>query len=149
MDQNDAMKALDSVRETDRALERRARWPLWRHAAFGALEALLLLAWGVPLAAMAACIVIALGGLWWIVADDRRRYGMFVSGYSSRAALPATWLALAIVLSGLVALVLTGGPNQWTPYVLPVVGTVFVGCTLASIWWEKLYRAELRQGGVQ
>ena len=143
------MNALESVRQVDRALERRARWPLWRHAAFGALEALLLLAWGVPLAAMAACIVIALVGLWWIVADDRSRYGMFVSGYSSKAALPATELAFVIVLGGLVVLIMTGGPNQWTPYVLPVVGAVFIGCTLASIWWEKLYRAELRESGVQ
>ena len=149
MDRDDAVEALHNVRQTDCALERRTRWPLWRHAAFGALEALLLLAWGVPLAAMAACIVIALVGLWWIVADDRRRYGMFVSGYSSRAALPATALAFAIVLGGLAVLIITGGPNQWTPYVLPVVGAVFVGCTLASIWWEKLYRAELRQDGIR
>lgn len=139
------MAALEAVRQTDQEMAGRMTWPLWRHAAFGALEALLLLGWGLPPAAMAACIVVALGGLWWIVRDDRKRYGMFVSGYGSRAARPALMLSFAIFFAGLATIVLTGGPNEWTHWVPIVTGIVFIGETLASLWWEKLAQEGLRQ----
>ena len=145
MDRNEALASLDAVRQTDQKMAGRMTWPLWRHAAFGALEALILLGWGLPPAAMAACIVIAIAGLSWILHDDRKRYGIFVSGYSLRAARPALWLAFAIFIAGLVAIVLTGGVNEWTPWVPIITGLVFVGETLASVWWQKLAQEDLRR----
>ena len=145
MNPEEARLALENAHQSEVRLEQRTRWPLWRHAAFGAVEALVLLGYGLPYAAMAVCVALALGGLWLIVADDRRRYGMFVSGLTSRAARPAMWLACAIVMAGFVVLVRYGEPNRWTPLVGFVAAIVLVGCTLASLWWEKLYRAELLQ----
>ncbi|RIV85755.1 hypothetical protein [Aurantiacibacter zhengii] len=144
MDSEEARSALGAVRDTDRRMAKRMRWPLWRHAAYGAVQALLVLAWGLPVAAMAACIVVAFGALWWIIRDDRQRYGMFVSGYSSRAAQPALWLAFAIFLAGLAVVILTGGPNTWSPLVAIVAIAVFIGETLASLWWQKLAQDDLR-----
>lgn len=143
MDGENARTALRAANQSERRLAGKARWPLWRHALFGAVEALLVLAWGLPTAAMAACIVVAMALLGGIVADDRKRYGFYVSGWSSRAARPAALLAGAICLVGLAVIVLTGGPNTWTPYVPIVAIGVLLGCTAASLWWERLYRAEL------
>ncbi|MGB3166911.1 MAG: hypothetical protein WBA68_09070 [Alteraurantiacibacter sp.] len=144
MDGNEARASLDAVRQTDRRMAGQMTWPLWRHAAFGAIEALFVLGWGLPSPGMAACLVIAIGGIFWINRDDRKRHGMFVSGFTSRAARPAIWLAFAIVIAGLGAVLLTGGLNRWTPWVPVIVGLVFVLETLASLWWQKLYLAELR-----
>ena len=146
MDRNEALSALDAVEETDRRMAKRMTWPLWRHAAFGAVEAIMVLAWGLPTAAMGACFVIAIAGLSWIVHDDKKRYGMFVSGYSSRAARPAIWLAVAIYLVGAALIILTGGPNEWTIWVPVATAGVFVGETLASLWWQKLAQDGLRNG---
>ena len=147
MDRNEARAALDAVHNTDKTMAGHMRWPLWRHAAFGAVQSLFLLGWGLPSAAMAACLVVAVAGLSWIVHDDRKRYGMVVSGISSPAAMPATWLAIAIFLAGLAVVILTGGPNEWTPWVPVVTVLVFIGETLASLWWQKLAQADLRREG--
>ena len=146
MDSTEARTALASTSISNRKLADRARWPLWRHAAFGFLEALLVIAWGVPTAAMAACIVLALAGLGWIAADDRKRNGFFVSGWSSKAAMPATVAACLIFIGALALVLMTGGPNNWTPMVPVAALVTFVGCTFSSIWWEKLYRKELLNG---
>ena len=149
MDRTEARAALASTDLSNRKLAARARWPLWRHAAFGLLEALLLIAWGLPTAAMAACIVLALGGLGWIMADDRNRNGFFVNGWSSKAAMPATLAACLVFLTSIALVLMTGGPNQWTPMVPLAALIAFVGCTVSSIWWEKLYREELMRGDAQ
>ena len=149
MDRNEADAALASARLSERKLADRAHWPLWRHAAFGALEALIVVGIGAPIGVFAACLVLACVGLWWIMQGDRRRDGFFVSGFSSRAALPATFLACLVVLAGVFAIVLTGGLHLWTPLTPVVAGFVFLGCALSSIWWERLYRKDLLSGGVQ
>ena len=147
MDSNEARAALDKVGETDRRMAEQMTWPIWRHAAFGFIEALLLLGLALPLAGMAACLVIAMAGLSWIIHDDRARYGMFVSGYSSRAARPAIVLAFAIFAGGIAAIFFTGGLNTWNSWTPVIVTVVFVGETLASIWWQALHQADLRRSG--
>lgn len=149
MDSTEARSALASANTSNRKLAEHARWPLWRHAAFGLLEGLLLIAWGLPTAAMATCIVLALGGLGWLVADDRNRNGFFVSGWSSKAAMPATIAACVIFIGALALVVVSGGPHNWTPMVPLAALLTFVGCTFSSIWWEKLYRKELLSGHPQ
>ena len=147
MDRNDARAALDAVKSTDRRMADRMKWPLWRHAAFGGIEAVFLLGLALPPAAMAACLVIATAGISIVIHDDRKRHGMFVSGYSSNAAKPALYLAFAILAAGLAAIILTGGINQWTNWVPLIVVIVFVGETLASLWWQSLAQADLQAGG--
>ena len=144
MDRNEAREALDAVARSDRRMVGHTRWPLWRHAAFGAVQAMLVLAWGVPLPAMAALIMLAIGAMFWIMRDDRRRYGMFVDGWSSDAARPATLAGVAIFLLGLAAIIFLGeGPNRWSPVVGVVTIIVFAGSTLLSLWWQKLYHDDM------
>ncbi|MEN3972466.1 hypothetical protein WJS89_07270 [Sphingomicrobium sp. XHP0235] len=144
MENDDARAALDLVSRSDRKMVGQTGWPLWRHAAFGLVQALFVLAWGLPVAAMAATIVVAIAATSWIVHDDRRRYGMFVDGWSSSAARPATWASVALFVGALAILFAAGdGPNHWSPIVPIVTAVVFVGSTLLSIWWQKLYHADM------
>lgn len=149
MDSTEARTALASTSISNRKLADRARWPLWRHAAFGLLEAVLVIGWGLPTAGMFACIVLALAGVGWIVIDDRNRNGFFVSGWSSKGAMPATITACIVFLGALALVVMSGSLNEWTPIVPLAALIVFVGCTVSSVWWEKLYRKELLRGDTQ
>lgn len=146
MDSTEARNALVSTDTGNRKLAERAQWPLWRHAAFGLVEALLLIAWCLPIGAMVTCIVLALAGLGWMVTNDRNRNGFFVSGWSSKAAMPATIAACVVFMGAFVLVLMIGGPNQWTPIVPCAALFTFIGCTFSSIWWENLYRKELLSG---
>lgn len=144
MDRNEALSALDAARDTDRRMARRMTWPLWRHALAGGLQALFVITWATPMPFAALLMVIALFGIFWIGANDRKKFGMFVNGWSSEAARPSILLAVAITLAGFLAIYLLGdGVNRWTPWAIPVAFAVFVGVTLASLWWQKLYMREL------
>ena len=147
MEREEAQAALEAVRNTDRQMAEKMSWPLWRHAAAGALQALFVITWATPMPFGALTMGLALAGIWLIGASDRKRHGMFVNGWSSKAARPAVLLAVAITLAGFVAIFFLGdGINRWTPFAPPVAGAVFVGVTLSSLWWQKLYQGELEAG---
>lgn len=142
---NDPRSALAAVERTEHRLSDRMHWPLWRHLAAGLLQAMFVIAWALPTPSMALTVVLAAGVMGAIAASDRRRNGMFVTGMASRAALPAIGLAIVATLGGMAAVNwASGGVNVWTPAVLPIAAAVVLVVTLASIWWERLYQAELR-----
>ena len=147
MDRNEALSALDAARDTDRRMARRMTWPLWRHALAGALQALFVITWATPMPFAALLMGVCLFGIYWIGANDRKRFGMFVNGWSSEAARPAVFLALAVTLSGFAAIWSLGdGINRWTPWAIPAALGVFVGVTLSSLWWQKLHIRDLGHG---
>ena len=141
----EAHAALDAVQHSERWLAQRG-WPLSRHVAFGALEGLIVASWGFaqPWAGLAA--VAALGGLFGIMKFDRDRDGFFISGWSTKAARPATVLAVLAVVAGFVAMSLTGPTFEWRPEGLAIGAAVAVACTAASLWWERLWRRDLMAG---
>ena len=147
MDRNEALSALDAANDADRRIAGRMTWPLWRHALAGALQALFVITWAIPMPFAGLTMIIALFGIWWIGANDRKRFGMFVNGWTSRAARPAVFLAIAITLLGLGAISwIADDVNRWTPWAIPIAAAVFIGVTLASLWWQKLYMQELQAG---
>ncbi|TMM46575.1 hypothetical protein [Qipengyuania marisflavi] len=142
--ENDPRAALDAVAQTDRRLAKRMHWSLPRHAAAGLLQALCVISWAVPIPLAIVTILLVVGGVVWISHSDRKRDGMFVNGWSSRAARPAFWLAIAATLAGFALLAWAApGLHMWTPLGVPIALGVFVVVTASSIWWERLYHADL------
>ena len=149
MDRNEAAAALAEVGRTERRLAERARWPFYRHAMFGLIEGLIVAAAAQPLQLAGPMTVAALALLPVCVMDDRRRHGMFVSGWQAGATLPLTILLTLFIIAMLVAslVVRDGESAQSLGYLFGFV-TCAVG-TAASLRWEKIYRARLIDGGGQ
>ncbi|WP_260482917.1 hypothetical protein [Sphingomicrobium flavum] len=145
MNNDEARQALDAVTQGRDALAARARWPLWRHALAGALQSAFLMIWAVPMPMAAVLMALCVACIGLIVASDRRTHGFFVNGWSSRQARPAALLATFMAFAGFAAVIETGnGINQWSPIAPWIALAVGIGVTGASLWWERLYRAELQ-----
>jgi len=145
MKTQNARDTLAAVHRSEVTFSRLARWPLRRHAAFGLLEAMIIFALATPME-VAAVVMVAAGLMGWLVIQgDRKRDGFFVHGYSSQRALPATIAAAMIAGAAVIALILADALLRWSLIGFVVAAIVFVGCTLASIWWEKLFQKELRE----
>lgn len=145
MEAKDARDALAAVRSGETRFASKAHWPLRRHATYGLVQAMTVVAIGVPFEVTVVIIVLAMLSAWLVINSDRKRDGFFVNGYSSKRAAPAMILAAVIAGSGMIALVFTDAAFRWSLISLFVGAFVFVGCTLASLWWEKLYQAELQE----
>jgi hypothetical protein len=145
-DRTDPRDALAAIERTEGRLATRMYWPLHRHAAAGVLQALFVVAWALPLPYMGALFAVAVAMMTLIAEADRKRDGMFVSGMVSKSGIPAIVVAIALTLGGIAAVTwFAGGPGMWHIAAVPVAIVVAVGVTLASLWWEKLYQAELRR----
>jgi len=146
VDRNEAAAALADIGRTEHRLAARAHWPFHRHAMFGLAEGLLVAGMAQPLAITSAMIVAALALITVCVTDDRRRHGMFVSGWQAGATRPLTiGLSLFVVamLAASVAVRETSGA-QPLGFLLGVVA--FAVCTWGSLRWERIYRAQLAGG---
>lgn len=143
MDINEAATALEGVSRTQGKLAERAKWPLHRHAMFGLSEGLLIAALSQTAQLRTAMIGVGLALVFVCIWDDRRRHGMFVSGWQKGATRP---LMIALVLF-LVMMVCAGlyvrrGDGMQT--IGLIIGLItFTVCTAASVAWERIYRAEL------
>ncbi|WP_120077749.1 hypothetical protein [Aurantiacibacter odishensis] len=147
MDRNEALASLDAVRHTRGKLAQRSQWPLWRHALFGLLEATFIFGVSLPFAGMIVCVMIAAATMAWIIHDDKKRYGMFVSGWQGTR--PKLVLFGLVAVAGAMAVVsfTARGEPAPSPTALLAASVTFVACTLGSLWWQKLYRQELSDGG--
>ncbi len=95
----EARAALDSAGAARAQLAALGNCPPWRHAAFGAVMGLLILGLGFPIGVQAACMCLAMGVMVVIVANDRRRYGVFINGYR-RGADPSRDAAILLGMIG-------------------------------------------------
>lgn len=143
MDPNEAAAALADIGRTQTRLADRARWSLPRHAMFGLVEGLVVAALAQPVAQAGAIITAAMILLVICVVDDRRRHGMFVSGWQRGATLPLTIIVAIFVLAIAMASVALRDKNASVPVGYLLGAVTFVICTLASLRWEKVYRADL------
>jgi hypothetical protein len=143
MNPNEAAAAIAQVDRTEARLAERARWPFHRHATFGLAEGLVVAGLAQPTAQAGAMIVMAMALLIVCVSQDRRRDGMFISGWQPGATRPLTMLVTLFVLTmaAASAMTRTGGGVEPLAYVLGAI--TFVGCTAASLRWESIYRADL------
>ena len=146
MDNYEAQSALDAVRDTDRLMAERMKWPLWRHALVGVMMAVLLLGialpfdWQVPVSALVLLMVFL------VIRDDKKRHGMFVSGYQKGR----TGWVLAIQFALFVAALLTTNTRVDQPLQSPlfwgIEAILLVGSTALSVLWQKVYQADLKAG---
>lgn len=139
----EARAALDSAAEARARIAALGLCPPWRHAAFGAVMALLILGLGFPIAVQSACMVVAMAGVGVIAAYDRRRYGMFVNGYRKGATRRVIAVLLAVLLALLVVQIRLReqGAETWVPFAVAAVA--FAAATACSVWWARVFRREL------
>lgn len=145
---NDPRRALDALEAIDERLAQRMRWPLWRHMAAGLLMSLIVAAAGVPRNLAAAAFAAGLVLVLVIVRDDKKRHGMFVSGYQRGR---TKWVVAAIILTTLSAVLVVrtqlsegiADPLFWV-----VLAIVFSGTTMLSLLWERVYGDDIRRGAV-
>ena len=144
-DADEAARALAALSETRRRMAQRAHWSLPRHMATGALVGALVASYALPPKAQLGAMAVVLILLGLLVQRDRKRDGFFVNGYRRGRTRRVAFLLLGIATIGLVAGAVgkIGYDLDWAPIVCG--GVVFVLGTLASIAWERAYRADLAQ----
>lgn len=149
MDQDQALAALESVNETQGKLAERSTWPLWRHALFGLAEAIFVFGLSLPILGILAGFALALMITVLVIRDDKQRYGMFVSGWQGTK--PRILLLALIVFVVGMALLSFSARGGSAPALTPMLAAAatFCVCTISSLWWQKLYREELRNGVVE
>ena len=146
LDPSHAAEALATAERSRRrfALEQ-AHWPWSRHAVFGALIGGLAAAQAIPApystcAALALIVVAAR-----VAAADRRRRGVFVSGWRYGRTLwvtaPVAVVAVALTVVGLWLSRERG--FAWGP--VAIGAALLPAGTLASKLWEQIYRRELQE----
>ncbi|MGZ8998567.1 MAG: hypothetical protein ACXW2T_06890 [Allosphingosinicella sp.] len=147
MNHNEAAATLEEVGRTEKKLAQHAHWPFHRHAMFGLAEGLIVAGVAQPIAIGSALTVAALALLVVCITDDRRRHGMFVSGWRPGATRPLTFaLALFIIVMLAAALAVRDGHSaQPLGFLIGLV--TFAVSTAISRRWERIYRAELIRGG--
>lgn len=140
-----ALDAMDDV-QRDFALNG-ATYPLWRHAAFGAIMGALVLGQGFGLMVQLPLFALAMAAIAWLVADDRRRYGLFVNGYRKGKTLPVTLAMLVVVLAAMGAEIHARFNDGSLALKLGIAGAAFLVAFGASLWWTRIYRRELLTRG--
>lgn len=146
MHPNDAAAARAQVDQTETKLAERARWPFYRHALFGLAEGLVVAGVAQPVVQAGTMTAVALALMVVCVAGDRRRDGMFVSGWRAGATRPLTILLTLFVLAMAMASVSVRDGEAAQPFGYLLGAIAFAVCTAASLRWEKIYRAELGRG---
>ena len=144
MNPDEAATALDRVGRTEKKLAEHSHWPFHRHAMYGLGQGLLIAAIAQPVETGGSMIAVAVALFGLCLWDDRRRHGMFVSGWQPGATRPLTiMLTLFVTLMAAASLVVRDGESaQPLGYLAGLV--TFVICTAASLLWQKIYRRQLQ-----
>lgn len=142
---DDARAALDGVDEVRRELAQKATaYPVWRHAAFAAIMAALVLSQGFGLPLQFLLLVAASAAVAWLAADDRRRYGMFINGLRKGHTLPVSIaLLVGLVFFAAAEIVVRIGGLPLTPK-LGIAAIAFLLALESSYAWNRAFRRELR-----
>ena len=146
-DPDEARAALAAVTAAEVRLAERSNWSLLRHAAAGALTALLLFAQSLGETAMIAVYAVAAVLALLVAERDRRRDGMFVNGWRADRTLWVTLPLLAFMIT-MVLLVRRAVPAPQTasPLFWMLILLTALVVTGASMLWQRIYRDELRRG---
>ncbi|WP_260581506.1 hypothetical protein [Sphingopyxis sp. PET50] len=143
----EAQAALDTIAEARRELARSGpQYPLWRHAAFAAVMAALVLGQGFGFPWQLPLLIFPLIAIVWLVADDRRRYGLFVNGYRKGRTLPVTLLLLALMLGAMGGEIYARFAELGLLVKFGIAGFAFAVALAMSLWWTRVYDRELLGG---
>ncbi len=144
----EARAALDGIDDAQRALALKATYcPPWRHAAFGAIMGALVLGTGLGSLWQGLLLVAAMLGVVLLVADDRRRYGLFVNGYRKGRTLPVTLALLGTMLATMFGEIHAREAGLSLATKFGIAGIAFAVAVAASVVWSRVYRRELMNGG--
>lgn len=143
MSPHEAAAALEGVDRAEEKLAERARWPLHRHAMFGLCEGLLIAGLAQPLLVTAVMFGAAMFLLVACISGDRRRHGMFVSGWQKGATRPLMFVLVAFLATMVYFAIHVRSGDELEPLGLAIGLATFVVCTVSSIAWELIYRSEL------
>lgn len=147
MDPMEAQAALDSMAEAQAELARSGpQYPLWRHAAFAAVMAALVLGQGFGFPWQLPLLIVPLVAIALLVADDRRRYGVFVNGYRKGRTLPVTLLLLALMLGAMGGEIYARFNDLGLGVKFGIAGFAFFVALAMSLWWTRVYDRELLGG---
>jgi len=139
----EARAALRNVGMTRAQMAELCNCPPWRHAAFGAIFAVLIGSIAISSTAQIVGTVIVLASTGLLVRSDLKRYGVFVNGYRRGATLPLT-LGYVGAMIGLVAAAMYLRVNDfslWTKLALAAV--TFGLATALSVQWSRVFRREM------
>lgn len=147
MDPIEAQAALDSMTAAQREFAASGpKYPLWRHAAFAAVMGAIVLSQGFGPPLQILLFVFAMAAVAWLVADDRRRYGLFVSGYRKGRTLPLTLVMVALLLGAMGAEIYARINELSLAVKFGIAGGAFAIALTASLLWTRIYERELRDG---
>ena len=144
----EARAALDGIDDAQRALALKATYcPPWRHAAFGAILAALILGIGLGSLWQGLLSLVAMLALMLLATSDRRRYGLFVNGYRKGATLPVTLALLGALLAAIFGEIHAREAGLSLATKFGIAGIAFMIAVAASVVWSRVYRRELLKGG--
>lgn len=147
MDPIEAQAALDSMAAAQREFAASGpKYPLWRHAAFAAVMGAIALSQGFGPPLQILLFVFAMAAVAWLVVDDRRRYGLFVSGYRKGRTLPLTLLMVALLLGAMGAEIYARINELSLAVKFAIAGGAFAIALTASLLWTRIYDRELQDG---
>lgn len=143
----EARAALDGIDDVQRDLALKATYcPPWRHAAFAAIMAVLVLGPGFGPTIQIPSFVLAMAAVAWLVTDDRRRYGVFVNGYRKGPTLGISLSLLGVMLTTMAAEVYAHSAGLSLATKLGIAAIAFLFALGASVLWSRVYRRELLKG---
>lgn len=147
MDVREARAALDEMDAARRALAQTGpAYPLWRHAAFAAAIAVMVAGQGFGPKLAIPMLVAAIAGIAWLTTDDRKRYGLFVSGYRWGRTLPLTLGLVVVMLGAMAAEIHARSAGLSITVKLAIAAGAFVIAFATSLLWTRLYQRELSGG---
>ena len=145
MQQDEALDALKAMDEAQEGLAQAVECPPWRHAAVGLVCAALVFSPSTSGFGFLAIYAPAMIAILLIARSDRRRTGLFVNGWRMGRTLPIS-IALLLVLLGLIWFARQGRLEPFpAPHGLAAAAVAFVVTSLVSVWWQRVYVAELRR----
>ena len=146
MDGRKARAALADMGAARNRLVTTTRYPAWRHAAFGAVMALLVGGIGLPTVFSLAATSLGLTATVLLAQHDRKTSGMFVNGFRAGR---TRWVSIVLTIAMLalcflqVRLKVADGPGLPTAV---IAAAAFAVGTAASIVWWRAYVADLTRG---
>lgn len=147
-DIDEARAAMAEIRATEQRLSARMQWPFWRHLAAGLCFGVLIFAQtlegGLSVIASFSVVLFAL----LIKNSDKKRQGMFVSGFSGGR---ASWVSLGLIALGVAACLYVrigmNEPQREQPLFWVLLAAMIIATTALSYLWQRVYQRELRGDG--
>jgi hypothetical protein len=144
-DIDEARAAMAEIRATEQRLSQRMQWPFWRHLAAGVAMGVLMfgqtLGSGPSIFASFGVVLFAL----YLKNHDRKRYGMFVSGWAPGRTQLVSYALLALAVAACLYVRLgMAEPQREQPLFWVLLAATVAGTTALSYLWQHMYQQQLR-----